>query len=80
MTIILRGHFALKAKLVHSILTYTIETKKSCLSCCGKNFCRANELVQFVVEHGLWTTNVGINQRKLKIWADVADKICFGHT
>ena len=24
--------------------------------------------------------NEGINQRNLKIWADVADKICFGRT
>ena len=24
--------------------------------------------------HGLWTPNEGINQRNLKIWADVADK------
>ena len=28
--------------------------------------------------HGLRTPNEGINQRNLKIWADVADKICFG--
>ena len=27
-----------------------------------------------------WTPNEGINQRNLKIWANVADKICFGHT
>ena len=26
------------------------------------------------------STNEGINQRNLKIWADVADKICFGST
>ena len=31
-------------------------------------------------EHGLRTPNEGINQRNLKIWADVADKICFGST
>ena len=30
--------------------------------------------------HGLRTPNGGINQRYLKNWADVADKICFGHT
>ena len=24
--------------------------------------------------------NEGVNQRNLKIWADVADKICFGRT
>jgi hypothetical protein len=31
-------------------------------------------------DHGLRTPNEGINQRNLKIWADVADKICFGRT
>ena len=31
-------------------------------------------------EHGLRTTDEGINQRYLKNWADVADKICFGRT
>ena len=30
--------------------------------------------------HGLRTPNEGINQRHLKNWADVADKICFGRT
>ena len=29
---------------------------------------------------GLRTPNEGINQRNLKIWGDVADKICFGST
>ena len=33
-----------------------------------------------VHNHGLRTPNEGINQRNLKIWADVADKICFGRT
>ena len=32
------------------------------------------------LNHGLRTPNEGINQRYLKIWADVADKICFGCT
>ena len=31
-------------------------------------------------DHGLRTPNEDINQRNLKIWADVADKICFGRT
>ena len=31
-------------------------------------------------DHGLRTPNEGINQRNLKIWVDVADKICFGRT
>ena len=30
--------------------------------------------------HGLWTPNEGINQRYLKNWADVADKISCHHT
>jgi hypothetical protein len=30
--------------------------------------------------HGLRTPNEGTNQRNLKFWADVADKICFGRT
>ena len=32
------------------------------------------------LNHGLRTPNEGINQRNLKLWADVADKICFGRT
>ena len=30
--------------------------------------------------HGLRTPNEGINQRYLKNWADVTEKICFGRT
>ena len=30
--------------------------------------------------HGLRTPNEGINQRYLKNWANVVDKICFGRT
>ena len=30
--------------------------------------------------HGLRTPDEGINQKYLKNWADVADKICFGRT
>ena len=33
-----------------------------------------------IIKHGLRTPNEGINQRNLKIWSDVADKICFGNT
>ena len=33
-----------------------------------------------IVSHGLRTPNEGINQRYLKIWADKADKLCFGRT
>ena len=32
------------------------------------------------LDHGLRTPNEGINQRYLKNWADVADKICCRHT
>ena len=31
-------------------------------------------------DHGLRTPNEGINQRYLKNWANVADKISFGRT
>ena len=31
-------------------------------------------------KQGLRTPNEGKNQRYLKNWADVADKICFGRT
>ena len=34
----------------------------------------------FYENHGLRTPNEGINQRYLKNWADVADKICCRHT
>ena len=40
----------------------------------------AGYTILFDVKHGLRTTNEGINQRYLKNWADVADKICFGRT
>jgi len=32
------------------------------------------------LNNGLRTSNEGINQRNLEMWAYVADKICFGHT
>ena len=34
----------------------------------------------YQLDHGLRTPNEGINQRNLKFWADVADKIGFGRT
>ena len=37
-------------------------------------------LVLYELSHGLRTPNEGINQRYLKNWAEVADKICFGRT
>ena len=40
-----------------------------------------NEAFHYVpVDHGLRTPGEGLNQRYLKNWADVADKICFGRT
>ena len=50
---------------------------------CSKTYVDAASLgtVRFVEEgHGLRTPSEGINQRNLKIWADAADKICFGRT
>ena len=41
---------------------------------------RVNLLCTFHSDHGLRTPNEGINQRYLKNWADVADKICCRHT
>ena len=31
-------------------------------------------------DYGQWTPNECMNQRNLKFWVDVADKICFGRT
>ena len=39
-----------------------------------------NGVHTFTCIHGLRTPNEGINQRYLKNWADVADKVCFGRT
>ena len=39
-----------------------------------------NLAVSNCIDHGLRTPNEGIHQRNLKMWADVADKICFGRT
>ena len=38
------------------------------------------DLNQNPTAHGLRTPNEGINQRYLKNWAEVADKICFDRT
>ena len=35
---------------------------------------------ELLARDGLRTPNEGINQRNLKIWAEEADKIFFGHT
>ena len=46
----------------------------------SSRFC--SEIFRYIhtLTHGLRTPNEGINQRYLKIWADVADKICCRHT
>ena len=38
------------------------------------------DIIFYAIAHGLRTPNEGINQKYLKNWADVADKICFGRT
>ena len=38
------------------------------------------EIIAYEFKHGLRTPNEGLNQRNLKIWANLADKICFGCT
>ena len=39
-----------------------------------------SETLRYDWDHGLRTPSEGINQRNLKIGADVADKICFCRT
>ena len=36
----------------------------------------SNPIGEHGITHGLRTPNEGINQRNLKIWADLADEIC----
>ena len=57
------------------------QNHKVCLSL-GKtsNFKGQLSFSPFASNHGLRTPNECLNQRILKIWADVADKICFGRT
>ena len=48
---------------------------------CSHGFLNASMGITNIRDHHrLWTPNEGIDQRNLKIWADVADKICFGRT
>ena len=46
----------------------------------GISFFRDDCYIRNVTAHGLRTPNEGINQRNLKIWANGADKTCFGCT
>ena len=61
----------------------TKQTKPLKPTACTVNHVNLNnrkQSVLFTQNHGLRTPNEGINQRYLKNWADVADKICFGCT
>jgi hypothetical protein len=57
-------------------------TSKTNQSSFQSTLCREAKLFSFQkpCPHGLRTPNEGINQRYLKNWAEVADKICFGRT
>ena len=46
---------------------------------CGRHHKFFGQIIDMYY-HGLRTPNEGINQSNLKIWADVADKICFDRT
>ena len=59
-------------KIARKIIERNTHTKKS-MNASNNYLCNDPQ-------HGLWTPNEGINQRYLKNWADVADKIGFGRT
>ena len=59
--------------------TLTQEVKKSGVSE-WTTYLLSPILVGVTLKHGLRTPNEGTNQRNLKFWADMADKICFGRT
>ena len=64
-------HYA-NSKLWNYIALCKLDTATSCIRQSFSDF--------YGWIHGLRTPNEGINQRNLKFWADVADKICFGRT
>ena len=45
-----------------------------------KSSINKSTIIPIIPVYGLRTPNEGINQRNLKIWTDLADKICFGRT
>ena len=61
-------------------LFYVLETLSYASNLRSKKCHQCKCLDGLHTDHGLRTPNEGINQRNLKIWVDVADKICFGHT
>ena len=58
----------------------TIFTASITFTVCGAQCTEFLRLFNNILNHGLRTPNEGIDQRYLKNWADVADKICFGRT
>ena len=75
---IYRTDFVVGLKDVSNSLTYTFI--KIFLEVKGWHDRNKRRLNYHTREHGLRTPNEGINQRSLKFWVDVADKICFGRT
>ena len=47
--------------------------------CVGQSSAGCRLKFWVIIRLRLLTPNEGINQRNLKIWANVTDKICFGH-
>ena len=47
---------------------------------CGQKNSLRHSCIIHPTDYGVRTPNEGINQRNLKFWADMADKICFGRT
>ena len=70
--------FAYKLVAFASVLKYRSHLSVSMLRIYNELYARVT--VTDILSHGLRTPNEGINQRNLKFWTDVADKICFGRT
>ena len=74
-------HLYAKALKLHYLYSHIVDIKTKTLHCTGVRFIiLVSGGFTIAAVHGLWTPNEGINQRYLKNWADVADKICFGRT
>ena len=76
------GHLMTRSQILYSQKSSQsqIENPVKCMKILA--FCRK---IDFVMQnhglgHRLRTPNEGINQKNLKIWANVADKICLGRT
>ena len=59
-------------------------TSLACSATLSSHDCTAGNyrllVIVNLIYHGLRTPNEVINQKYQQNWADVADKICFGHT